>query len=164
MVRWLDRARAQYTETVLAGDPVVRQLLEEHYDADVALRPESDSARYKIGLMELVLREMGAVTERAGVPMVLLIIPSPIDVCDDWDQGRIDRAAFPRYRQTNIADVLVGIAERGGLAYVNLFPSYREHGASELYLRHGNDHWNDAGQDLAARLTAREAVDAGLLR
>jgi hypothetical protein len=41
---------------------------------------------------------------------------------------------------------------------VDLFAPFREAGADRMYYRHGNDHWNAPGQDLAARLVAERVL------
>jgi hypothetical protein len=96
------------------------------------------------------------------VPLVFVFIPSAFDVCDGWED-RVDPVAFPGYRREALTDALAEAALRQGLRYVDLFPIFRAAGADSLYLR-GDEHWNAAGQDLAAERTAGLVLAERLLR
>src|SRR6185436_20926678 len=96
-----DRQR-EYAEYVLGGNNEVQQVLGDPYDADVSLAPQSDSARYKVSLMEKVLLRIASVAESRRVPVVFVIIPSGFDV-DAWEE-RIDPGTFPEY----LPDALTG--------------------------------------------------------
>ncbi|MEW6746684.1 MAG: SGNH/GDSL hydrolase family protein [Planctomycetota bacterium] len=130
----------------------VSDLFMDHYDADLALDPRGRSSQYKMRLMEQVVTRMKSTAESLGVSVLLLLIPHPIDVCDGYDLAQVDPARFPEYERSQLTDVLVRIALRQGVPYVNLFPEYRARDANELYFHGGNDHWNDAGQELAAEI------------
>ena len=147
------RSRAEYEEYILKGDSSVRNLFEDHYDADVSLTPNSESSQYKRVLMDRVIEEMKRITAARSVPLMLIIIPSAFDVVDNYAVSA-NAQKYPEYRRSELTDVVEGIARKQQLPYVNLFKPFREHGAAPLYYVVDNDHWNAAGQLLAADLVA----------
>ncbi len=159
---WLgDRVR-EYEETVVVGDRVVRDLFGDYYDLDISLTPNSDSAKYKLRLMEQVLLEIVRQGQARGVPVVFVFIPADIDACNERDLVRIDRSEFPAYRRSALTDALERIAERHSLHYLSLFQIFRDNGPDGLYFRGNESHWNDQGQDLAAKRVAEYLYSTGL--
>src|SRR5208337_1600453 len=146
-------SREEYEDYIIKRDNSVRNLLEDHYDADVSLTPKSDSSRYKRILMDRVIEKMQRITAARSVPLMLVIIPAAIDVVDDYTVAA-DTSKYPEYRRSELTDVVEAIARQHQLPNVNLFKSFREHGASSLYFVVDNDHWNAAGQQFAAGLIA----------
>jgi lysophospholipase L1-like esterase len=158
----LELCRREYDEIVEGPHREIGDLFKDHYDADVSFLPESDSAVYKRALMEAVLRELRATALREGVPVLVLVIPSPIDVCEQCEIP-VDTEAYPAYDRRRLSREAASAAERAGLPVLDLFEAFQEAGADTLYYRHGEDHWNAAGQDLAARLVAERIVAEGWL-
>lgn len=149
-----------------AGDTAVTEsALKDHYDYDVALQPSSESARYKMRLMDKVIGRMAAAAEEARVPLLLVLLAAKVDICELCSAAPFEAAdlrKYPEYRRSNIVDALARSAEAAGLPYVNLFDSYRDTGADKLYFV-DDGHWNDEGQALAARLVAARVVETGWL-
>jgi hypothetical protein len=162
--RSLEQLVREHHEYVVKGDDVVHELLSDPYNADVSLTPESDSARYRIALMEQIIVRMRAATDALRLPLLLVLIPSPIDVSDDHESGLVDAQAHPAYRSTALTDTLEQICLRHQIPALNLFGPFAAHGASRLYLKGVDDHWNEAGQDLAARLASEVVIAQGLIR
>ena len=158
----MEKRQREFLEYAGGADNEVRQLLGDPYDADLSLAPGSDSARGKRELMEGVLARIAATAGARRVPVLFVFVPSAFDVCDGW-QERVDARVFPAYRRDALTSALAEIAERRGLRYVNLYPPFREAGADSLYYR-GDEHWNDAGQALAADLTGALVISNGWLR
>ena len=159
---WLgDRVR-EYEETVVVGDRVVRDLFGDYYDLDISLTPNSDSAKYKLRLMGTGLLEIVRQGQARGVPVVFVFIPADIDACNERDLVRIDRSEFPAYRRSALTDALERIAERHSLHYLSLFQIFRDNGPDGLYFRGNESHWNDQGQDLAAKRVAEYLYSTGL--
>jgi hypothetical protein len=154
---WLDRMlgvrQKEYQDFVENNDNVVRNLFRDGYDADVSMLPESASARYKVNLMEQVLLRIRDITSSAGIPLLYVFVPSPIDVCDDYDP-QVNAAKHTAYKRSALTDRLEEIARRNNLPFVNLFDSFRGSGCKLLFYGAGNGHWNKRGQALAARVTA----------
>ena len=76
----------------------------------------------------------------------------------------LDAQAHPAYRSTALTDTLEQICLRHQIPALNLFGPFAAHGASRLYLKGVDDHWNEAGQDLAARLASEVVIAQGLIR
>jgi hypothetical protein len=159
---WLRKCRAEYEEYIIHGDNVVRNLVDGHYDADISLAPNSESAQYKRILMNQVIERLKRIAAEHSVPLMLVIIPSPVDVVDNCGIS-IDRHKYPAYRRSQLTDVIEEIAREQNLPYVNLFNPFREHGASSLYYVVDNDHWRPEGQQLAASLVAGYITQMGLM-
>lgn len=151
----LAEADREYRSFVVDGDPTVSNTHVDHFSADVALRPGSASARYKVQLMTAVLGRIGDVARTHQVPLALLFIPHPTAVAADYDWPAIDRAEYPDYDPRNLTAPLASAARVLGLPYLDLFESYRSVDANALYFHGGDDHWNAAGQRLAAEHMAR---------
>ena len=155
---------AEYREYVIEGDDVVHELMSDPYNADVSLLPESESARYRVALMEQIVARMRSTAEAQHVPLLLVLIPTPIDVADEHESGEVDRARYPEYRPEALTDQLERIAARSRVPAVNLFAPFSARGARELYLKGVDDHWNELGQDFGAELVADFVVSEGLLK
>jgi hypothetical protein len=153
----------EYEEYVVHGDNVVKNLFFDYFNADVALTPASESAKYRVRLMEAVLRRIQRTAERAHVPLLLMIVPDPIAVCDSYDGNDVDAAKYPDYKRSTLTDAVEGIAVRNGIKHVNLFTPFREGKPETLFFRAGNAHWNEAGQRLAAEIVARYVTENKLL-
>jgi hypothetical protein len=138
----------------------------DYYSADVSLKPRSESARLKIRLMTAVLQRIRDIAARADVPLVLLLIPHPLDVAlgeaSDW--GTVDRVRFPEYEGRNQIAPLEGAAKALGVPFLSLYDLYRSRGADLVYLHGGDDHWNEVGQASAARAMATLLSNRGLPR
>ena len=159
----VEMCRREYDEVVVRRNPLISDLVKDHYDADLSFFPGSDAATYKRALMEAVLREVRATAVKEGVPVLVLVVPSPIDICDVCEVV-VDRQKYPDYDRRRLTSVTAEAARRAGLPVLDLFDPFREAGADGLYYRHGEDHWNPAGQDLAARLVGERIVAEGWLR
>jgi hypothetical protein len=157
-----DQHVREYDEFVVKGDDHVRELAWDSYDADVSLEPSSDSARYKIALMDGILARMQAATRKRGVPLVLVPIPHPLDL-GHHETGAVDTAKYPDYRPRGLVDQLEGIAARHGIPFVDLYAAFQKKGSESLYFQGWDDHWNDAGQAYAAEVVTDRLAAEGLL-
>jgi len=164
LVAWSLRAsRYEYRNYVQRGDPEVVNLFGDYYDADMVVRPGSEAARWKASLMQQVVDRIGRTLAAQGTPLLLLVIPCAIDVCPNRHFRGVEQELAGKPRST-LTDELAGIAERCGIPCVNPFESFlAKSGSTHLYYRDPETHWNAAGQELAARLTAERIVDLGLL-
>jgi hypothetical protein len=136
-------------------DPVVRNLLGDSWDAEMSLLPGSEVAASKRALMAALLSEFERIALGEGVPLLVLVIPSPIDVTPDHYGLVVDWERFPDYDGDAPSRSVVDAAVALGLPVVDLTQPMREHESPRsLFFRAGNDHWNASGQELAARLTA----------
>lgn len=141
------------------GDDTVRELLVDHYNADFTLTPEAPSVDVKTKLMGSVISHANQLADAQGVSFLLLIIPHPTDVFDGQHaSGTIDLERFPQFRPEILTDTLQMLAERTGTPFVNLYSPFKERKSEQLYLKGGDDHWNDLGQRIAAELVADRIV------
>jgi len=139
----------------------VTNLFRDHYDADLAAWPRSDSARYKRRLLEEVLAEAARRAAARSVPLLLVAIPAGSDISPTHPH-RIDAARFPEYRPQALTDAIEEIAAATRLPLVNLFGPFRERRDRVLFYPI-DGHWNAAAQALAARLVSERIADSGLL-
>jgi lysophospholipase L1-like esterase len=158
----LDLCRREFAAAVVKRDAEISDFIKDHYDADVSFEPDSEPARYKRELMAAVLREVSAAAVRARVPVLVLVVPSPLDICDACEIP-IDPRQYPAYDRRRLTSELARAAVLSGLPVLDLFEPFRGSGPDGLYYRNGEDHWNAAGQDLAARLVAERIRQEGWL-
>lgn len=162
----IDAAMAQqvreYEEFVEAGDDTVRELRSDPYSVDVSAAPDSASARYKVQLMSAVLSRIQQTSEAHRVPAIFVIIPHPIDVLrGNHSSGVVNRSRFPNYNPDRLTSTLVDVCRDHDLRCVDLLNVMREQGGESLYLKGGDDHWNDRGQHVAARYVASWLKERG---
>jgi hypothetical protein len=131
---------------------------EDHYEIDMALYPQSESAVTKIKLMSAVLREAKKLADAKNVKFLVAIQPSAVDLTANTTLSYHELVAYPEYRQDFLTRTAENICVQNGISYVNLFDTFAQNGPEGLFFRKHNDHWNDSGQDLAARVTAEHVV------
>jgi len=146
-----DEAEREYRNFIVERDNVVTNTHMDYYSADISLMPSGESARYKIALMAAVLRRIRDIAAHSHVPLAFLFIPHPFDVTDDYDGWRADRARFPEYSGRNQIAPLEEMARTLAVPFVSLYDVYRANDANSLYFHGGDDHWNAAGQRMAAQ-------------
>ncbi len=162
MEHWLQLRMDEHAARAETGNNTVSNLFEDGYDADVALAPESPSALHRRALMDGVLGRIKAAADKHGVPVLLLIIPSPFDVVDHYSP-EAGITAYPEHQPERLCGFVASLAEKHSLGFLNLFASFHRHDAAGLYFKPGNDHWNDAGQALAAEVCARTIDELGFV-
>lgn len=155
MNRWLQQCTDEYEDYIVRQDPLVRELQVDHYDADVSLTPGCDSADYKVKLFRKIVERMKAVCSENSVELLLVIIPSPADMMEDYDFCSIDRAKYPAYEPDAITAAMKEAAKFAGVPCVNLFDDFAASNPQQFYFRAGDNHWNDSGQQSAATTVAK---------
>ncbi len=157
-----ERHVAEYEEYIVRGDGTLRDLAWDSYDADVSLTPKSDAARYKIELMDRIIGRMAEVCATVSAPLVVIPIPHPVDV-GGHATGEVDRAKYPDYQPRGLVSIIEEIGRRRGIPTIDLFSTFQSRGSEAIYFRGFDDHWSDAGQDVAAAVVADSLVASGLL-
>jgi hypothetical protein len=162
--RYLERilaaSRAEYVSYITGGAPTV----EDHYDIDIAVNPDSESSQTKVALMRAILREARRVTVANDVKLLVVIQPSVVDLTrnlDYLDYSYLE--PYPNYRRDRLTSIVEDICALEDIPYVNLFSAFSENNPEGLFFRSQDNHWNDAGQDLAAQRTA-SYIKENLLR
>ncbi len=149
----------EYRQYVIDHDNVVRELLSDPYSADISLYPTSDSAAYKIKLMNAVVGKIKAAAQKNNVPLMTLIIPHPMDLLDGaHDSGKVDRIKYPGYLPSRLTDTLADIMRVQQIEYINLYEKFKQQAPANLYFKGGDDHWNDRGQRLAAEIVSEHLL------
>ncbi|HYX73419.1 MAG TPA: SGNH/GDSL hydrolase family protein [Steroidobacteraceae bacterium] len=151
----------QYREYIIEGDNAVHSLADP-YNADVSLIPTSESARYKIAMMEQIMRRMVDTAAKNNAALVFLLIPSLLDAADQHEFAEVDPVKYPEYKRSTLTDILEQICQRHGFHAVNLFGPFWERRADDLYLT-GDGHWDPRGQAYAAELVSEFVSAQNLL-
>jgi len=152
--RWLEQNREEYADYV-SGNSEVKNLLADGYDAIVSLTPASKEAAHEVRVMRAVLARAQVDAVAAGVPMLLLVIPSPYDAVDDYPL-KPDPARYPDYRPETLSRTVDGLAQELDIPYLDLFGPFSGPNAGALFFKVGNDHWNAEGERRAAALVVTE--------
>jgi hypothetical protein len=128
----------------------------DHYDCDAALFPDRESSIVKVRLMDAVLTRAQHVAESKRVKFLVLIEPSSYDLTTNLRPNYQDFAKFSGYKPTNLSGAVETILRARRIAGLNLFETFSKNHPETLFFNGSDDnHWNDAGQLLAARETAR---------
>jgi hypothetical protein len=176
----VDPARALAPDDPALVGPVLSEAAYERvlaFDLGRFYRPVGDQdlrAAWQPMLAEL--DGLRAAVERAGIPLVLAVLPSVLQVDDALRAATVARlSSSARYRGLSTADIdprlpnalLAEYARTRGLPHVDLTPAFadasRREGSDVLYKRHDN-HWTPRGNRLAAQglvdfLAPRVCVD-----
>lgn len=161
--RGLEQNTREFKEFI-GGDNEVVELASDPYNGDVSMTPDSPSAVYKRKLMARVTEKMKSVAADNDVPLLLMIIPHPMDVLGGkHDSGSVDQQKYPQYNPETLTDTMQAIADKYDINAVNLFDVFRQQDANRLYFRGGDDHWNEQGQRLAAEFVAQYVITHALL-
>ncbi len=152
----------EYQTYIVENNNKVKSTGGDHYDADISIEQKSLSAKYKTQLMERVIVQAREATRQIGTTFVVIAIPSPIDVCDGYDVY-VDDKEFQSYDREALTGHIEYIAKIHQIPYINLFKCFRDVDDSNSVFRHsGDDHWNERGQDIAAKTVYRYLIDEKL--
>lgn len=160
---WLGRSVDEFKDYSVGKNSTIHldNIRSDHYDVDVSTMPRSDSAITKMALFDFLIGKLAILFEEAHILGLLLIIPSPIDVCQGYD-WEIDPKTFPDYDPRLLTNLVEQIAVKHGLSVINLFNDFHIEDCHELYFHHGNNHWTPRAQELAAtRVADRLLLDKG---
>lgn len=126
----------------------------DHYDLDVALSPDAGSSKVKVKLMEEIIKRAKSAADSKGVHFLVLIQPSVVDLTRNFALSYEHLQEYPGYRKANLTDAVKDICVLNNINYINLFDVFSENNPETLFFTGKNDHWNDQGQDIAAKETA----------
>lgn len=148
--RILERSATDYSN-YLEGE---RSYVHDHYDVDIALFPERISSRVKKTLMRSVLRTAKSIADQANIEFLVVIEPSSRDMTENLPLNHKFLVKYPDYLPTNLSSSVEEICIDTSIPHVNLFGPFSISKPETLYFRNNDDHWNDAGQALAAGVVA----------
>ncbi len=159
---YLKCAQQEYSEFVEQRDDVVRALFDDYYDADVAIRPDEPSARFKQRLMQRVLERVRNDCAARGVKLLVVVVPTSVDLCPGFGI-HVDPARYPSWSPTRISDACATILAGLEIPFLDLTSAFRAAGAETLYMGRGDFHWNAAGEELGAQRSAACVRERALL-
>jgi hypothetical protein len=154
----LHREFINYQAAIRNGHPIAQGFFEDGQDLDIELASDSAAAMEKFALMRAVLRALVGKSDEMGIPMLFVVIPSPLDLLPNYDVLRVDRRHYPSFNPSALTDELDSVLTNLGAWHVNLEPLFRAHGAEDLFLHVDDAHWSDAGQALGADAVCREIL------
>jgi len=136
------------------SEPRTVSHFDDSFDFDVALFPHLESSQTKIGLMEAVLREAQKLAVARNVEFLVTIEPSAVDLTENYMVSYKDLQGYKDYRRRNLTYPIETICRKHGIHMVSLFDVFMVSSPECQYFRGFDQHWNDRGQDLAARVVA----------
>ena len=135
----------------------------DHYDLDVAVSPDAESSVMKKKLMAAILIKAKNLAAAKGVKFLVLIQPSVIDLTENFAISYKDLIKYPGYKRTNLTDAIDSICTMNNIHKINLLNVFSGNNPEDLFLK-GDNHWNERGQDVAARETAAYLLSNMMLK
>jgi lysophospholipase L1-like esterase len=181
LVRWLDHLRAGETNVVnwdgpwielyfqaarqqfadwRSGNAAVDDVERDTYDADVALEPDSESAQVKQRLLAALLERLRQRAERAGIPLAIVVVPSPIDIASAFPI-QVDRTRHTNYDASALVAACMAAADT--IPALDLTPVFLAHNPDEMFVGGDDIHWNARAQELCAEACAAWLREHSLL-
>jgi len=136
----------------------VSNLFFDQYDADLSLMPRLAASEYKRAMMKAILGRIGEIARSARVPLLVVAIPSALDVKENHYGLEAEWELFVNYRRSGLSDAVTRAPADHYMEVLDLFPVFLRNDPDSLYFAVSNDHWNAAGQALAAEKTAARLV------
>ncbi len=135
---------------------------EDPFDIDLVIQLDSESSSVKKELFKKILERFKETAEKNNAELVVVILPSPIEmtVSNDYIGYEYLKEQFPSYNREQFTNTIERITKEQGLSTINLFSVFDSEGPEGLYFKDGDTHWNDAGQDLAAKVLASFISDS----
>lgn len=127
----------------------------DHYDIDIALHPENESSKIQMSLMNKVLEKSKIVAYSKNIQFMVLIQPSSRDLSTNLKLNYKYFTRYPNYKRSSLTDAVNMVCIPNDISCLNLFDLFARSNPDALYFKDGNDHWNDTGQKLAAKETAK---------
>lgn len=127
----------------------------DHYEGDIAFEPDGKSAQTKRALLAAVVEEAAAIAEEHGVSFLVVIQPTSRDLTTNLPNHHRELAHIEGYDRRRLDRWVAEICEAAGIEFINLFDVFIATGEpNELYFPTPDPHWNEAGQRVAAEVTA----------
>ncbi len=136
--------------------PPAYSIFADHYDYDVALFPNYEQSVAKIQLMDRILGQVRDLAGSRQIPLVVLVQPSKREMTTEASPNFQDFSHLPTdYKPRNLTGIVETICRQNRISFVNLFDVFKNNNPASLHLKGDDDHWNEAGQDLAADHVAK---------
>ncbi len=155
VISFLEQSCAQDYANYKNGGPLCRRPNTSHYDIDLATNPQGLASQAKLVLMEAIIKEAKEFAASQGAVFMVQIHPSSIDLTGNYRWvDCTDLSRFAHYKPDNLTRFLESICQRHQISHVNFFHVFKQHDPNRLFFRHDDNHWNDEGQALAAKVSA----------
>lgn len=127
----------------------------DHYDLDIALDPRSETSRLKIRLMKGILESIKTNVAKRDLKLLFMIQPSVKDISTNAELNyRVLENISEQYHRKNLVAAVEKIFNGMNANFVSLFDTFLSNEKSQYYYVLNNNHWNDNGQKLAAKLVS----------
>ncbi len=162
---YFDEANRKAFEIYKNGEKRFFSHFQDSYETDLATNPMSEASKEKMLLMKALLSRMNDLANEKGVQFLVQILPSSTDLTpSNYVLGNeFLKRNFSEYDQIRLTNILLEITKELEIASVDLYPVFSNNNPESLFFRGENNHWNDKGQNLAAREMATFISDS-LLR
>jgi len=127
----------------------------DHYDIDIALFPRNESSKTKMALMSHVLKNAKMLADARNIRFMVMIQPSSRDLTTNLALNYKHFLQYSGYKRTNLAFAVDSICRDNKIHKINLFDLFLRSKPETLYFSGRDNHWNDAGQELAAQEVAQ---------
>jgi lysophospholipase L1-like esterase len=153
-----DKALRQHQrefEVYRAGAPRRYSMFSDHYEADIAFAPDSESARTKRALLAAVLERANEIARERAIPFLVLIQPASRDLTTNLPNHQLVLQGLAGYDRRRLDAWVAAICDEAGLDFINLFDVFEATGKpDDLYFPSPDPHWNEEGQLVAAQAVA----------
>ncbi len=159
---YFDASNKKAFEVYKKGNPRLFSHFQDSYETDLATDPGSDASQEKIALMKLAIARMNELAKEKEVQFMVQILPSSTDLTpSNYVLGNYFlKRNYSEYDQARLTNILSEITSELEIISLNLYPVFTSKNPETLYFKGENNHWNDAGQDLAAREMAAFISDS----
>lgn len=155
---YVEAMEAQAREHLVDRDPEILSLFEDVYDIDMAAPGQGQFNEPKRALMTAILARLALAARRREVPLVFVIVPSAVDVCEQFGV-KMDPIRFPSYEPTRLVETHAGCVGLAGGIAIDVTPALTADGPADRFFIGGTDiHWNAAGQGAAAAFIAQQLL------
>ncbi|MEE9543868.1 MAG: hypothetical protein V3V95_08815, partial [Thermodesulfobacteriota bacterium] len=129
----------------------------------VALFPNNVISKVKLGLVEAILKEASAFAASRGISFMVVIQPSANDLTENMQPNYKELSRYPEYDRENLTKPLELILQRNGIKAANLFNTFLQNDPNNLFFLGDDNHWNDQGQALSAKVVGKYIMNNSLL-
>lgn len=159
---YFDGANKKAFEVYKKGNPRLFSHFQDSYETDLATDLNSNASQEKIALIKLAIAGMNELAKEKEVQFMVQILPSSTDLTpSNYVLGNdFLKRNYPEYDQARLTNILSEISSELEIISLNLYPVFTSNNPESLFFRGENNHWNDSGQDVAAREMAAFISDS----
>ncbi|MBO6524095.1 MAG: SGNH/GDSL hydrolase family protein [Balneolaceae bacterium] len=161
---YFDKANQEAYEIYKKGEQRYFSNFQDSYETDIATAPESEASQEKKLLMKSVIARMNELAIEKEVQFAVQILPSSTDLTpSNYVLGNeFLKKNYPDYNQGRLTNILSEFTRELEIPSINLYQMFLQNNPETLFFRGENNHWNDFGQDLAAKVAASFIADSVL--